>query len=84
MIVKNGMVTDSSICNIVFFDGHKWITPESPLLKGTTRERLIKSGRIKQHNIRVSEISNYQYFKLINAMRDFDDIREIEVINIIK
>lgn len=84
LIVKNGMVTDSSICNIVFFDGHKWITPKSPLLKGTTRERLIRSGRIKQHNIRVSEISNYQYFKLINAMRDFDDIREIEVINIIK
>lgn len=84
LIVKNGMVTDSSICNIVFFDGHEWITPESPLLKGTSRERLIRSGRIKQHHIKVSEISNYQSFKLINAMRDFDDIREIEVINIIK
>lgn len=84
LIVKNGMVTDSSICNIVFFDGHEWMTPESPLLKGTSRERLIRSGRIKQHHIKVSEISNYQSFKLINAMKDFDDIKEIEVINIIK
>ncbi len=41
LIVKNGLITDSSISNIVFFDGRTWVTPTEPLLKGTARERLL-------------------------------------------
>lgn len=82
LILKNGIITDNSFCNIVFFDGHEWITPANPLLKGTARERLLASGRIKERNIIVPEIRNYLSFKLINAMRDFESIKETDVKNI--
>ena len=42
LIIKNGFITDTSIANILFFDGKKWITPKKPLLKGTVRERLLR------------------------------------------
>lgn len=84
LIIKNGMVLESSICNIVLFDGHEWITPSNPLLKGTARERLLKLGKIKESNIRVSELSNYQSFKLINAMRDFESLKELDIKGILK
>src|SRR3989339_1253202 len=37
LIIKNGLVTDTSISNVVFFDGTKYFTPSAPLLKGTKR-----------------------------------------------
>jgi 4-amino-4-deoxychorismate lyase len=82
LIVKNGLITDSSFCNIVFFDGSEWITPATPLLRGTARERLLASGTIKEQNIRFTDIKNFHRFKLINSMRDFKYISESEVINI--
>lgn len=74
LMIKNGMVTDSSYCNVVFFDGENWITPETPLLEGTARARLITEGKIHPSPIHQIEIQNFQSFKLINAMRDFDSI----------
>ena len=44
IIVRNGLVTDSFAANLLFSDGEKWFTPESPLLKGTKRQLLIDSG----------------------------------------
>ena len=46
LIVKNGMVTDSSICNIVFFDGQEWITPANPLLNAVSHfcDTVLKFG----------------------------------------
>jgi len=41
VFIKNGMVTDCSIGNLLFFDGHEWITPYIPLLKGTQRAFLL-------------------------------------------
>jgi len=82
LIVKNGMITDSSFCNIVFFDGFEWITPATPLLKGSARERLLTSGRIKEQHIRMIEINGFRSFKLINAMRDFESIKEMDIKNI--
>ena len=44
LIVKNGFITDTSISNIIFYNGSKWITPAAPLLKGTCRDKLLKEG----------------------------------------
>ena len=72
LIVKNGRITDTSFTNIVLFNGEKWITPLYPLLEGTARNRLIKAGRIVEGDIRLEDLQYYRSFRLINAMREFD------------
>lgn len=73
IIVKNGWVTDTTYSNLVFFDGGKWITPSTPLLKGTKRAFYIDHGLIHEVPIRESEIFNFKKVCLINAMLDIED-----------
>jgi len=75
VIVKNGFITDTSISNIAFFDG-KWKTPASPLLKGTTRARYLNEGKLIETDIKVIDINNFTKVALLNAMIDFDIIRQ--------
>ncbi len=51
MIFKNSLLTDTSIANIAIFYDNSWITPKKPLLNGTTRQRYINSGFIKEADI---------------------------------
>lgn len=82
LIVKNGFVTDSSISNIIFFDGYKWITPDTPLLKGTMRQFLLEAAEIKEQSVTIQDIPSFKSFRLINAMIGFDG-PEIEVSRIV-
>lgn len=83
LIIKNGMVTDTSVCNIVFFDGQKWITPSTPLLCGTARARLLTDGTIEERPIAESDIHKFEAFRLINALRHFDTVATTTTDNII-
>ena len=71
IIEKDGLLTDTSIANIAFFNGKSWLTPTSPLLEGTTRARLIDEGFLKLANIKKENIKNYSNFALMNAMIGF-------------
>ncbi len=71
IIVKEGLITDTSIANLCFFDGKEWLTPKKPLLKGTTRQRLIDTKKIKTADIHYKDIDNYSKIALMNAMIDF-------------
>ncbi len=84
LIIKNGLVTDSSYCNIVFFDGLSWVTPKYPLLKGVQRNFLLKNKIIFKKKIKVSDISKYKSFVLINSMIEFNtnDAVNINKINL--
>lgn len=73
LIVKYGLITDTSFCNIVFFDGENWVTPRSPLLKGTMRTLLLENGKIFERDILIEDIFKFEKFKLINAMFAFQD-----------
>lgn len=75
IIEKNGLITDTTIANLAFFDGKKWITPEKPLLEGTMRAKLIDEGFLHPQTIRSKEIAHYQQVALINAMLGFKIIR---------
>lgn len=79
LIIKKGKVTDTSIANIVFFDGERWFTPEFPLLRGTARKRLLSEKRILVKDIFLNDLSHFSHFRLINSMLEFD---EQEMINI--
>jgi len=71
IMIKNGLVMDSSIANLCFFDGEKWLTPKYPLLKGTTRQRYLDLAKIQEADINANEIQNYSKIALMNAMLDF-------------
>lgn len=74
IIVKDNLVTDTSIANIAFFIDNKWLTPKIPLLKGTTRERFLDSKKIEEANININELSKVKKVALMNAMVEFDVI----------
>mgnify|MGYP001590031035 CR=1 FL=1 len=73
LIVKNKKITDTSFSNVVFSDGKKWITPSTPLLKGTKREKLLSDGKIVQDEIKVNDLKYFQKAALINSMLDLED-----------
>lgn len=79
IIVKNGLVTDSFVANLLFFDGKRWVTPACPLLKGTKRQLLLDRGIISEMEISEDDISTFQKVGLINAMIDFDEMPVVPV-----
>ncbi|MFT7003113.1 MAG: 4-amino-4-deoxychorismate lyase [Sulfurimonas sp.] len=74
LIIKDNLVCDTSIANVAFYSDGLWFTPLKPLLKGTTRQRLLDNKIIIEKDIRVEEIENYSKMALMNAMIDFDII----------
>ena len=70
IVSKNGFLTDSSFSNIVFYDGDHWITPDSFLLNGTARRRLLEAGLIRERCIRPCDIRNFSQLSFLNAMLD--------------
>jgi 4-amino-4-deoxychorismate lyase len=81
LIVKNGMITDTSYSNIVFGKDGKWFTPSSYLLPGTMRKYLLNSEKIEAVEITETNFRRYECFKLINALLEWDS-PELEVSNI--
>ncbi len=75
VIVRDGLITDTSIANIALYDG-VWKTPKSPLLKGTTRHRLLDDVKIIKEDIKVDDLKNFSKVALLNAMVDFDIIAD--------
>ena len=74
LIVRNGLLTDTSICNIALWDGRSWITPASPLLCGTMRAYLLDKGCIFPENIPATDIRKYPRIRLFNAMIGFGEL----------
>jgi len=68
LIVKRGLLTDTSYCNIAVYDGLQWWTPDAPLLPGTARQRLLDKGLIREKRIRVEDLPLFKRIRLINAM----------------
>lgn len=73
IIVKNGVITDTSFSNIIFWDGANWKTPATPLLNGTKRRQLIHDKKIIPDIIKIEDLNKFSHFKLINAMLDYEE-----------
>ena len=72
IIIKNGLVTDSSFCNIIFEDySGQLFTPKQPLLHGTKRAELVAKNAISEKDIYAQDIKNYKNIILINAMTEY-------------
>ena len=77
LIIQNGLITDTSFSNIVFFNGRDWLTPTTPLLKGTKREYYLHKHLIKESQITVDDLNKFSKVRLINAMLDLEDGNDI-------
>lgn len=80
LIVQNGLITDTSFSNIIFKKENVWVTPKTPLLKGTCRARLLEKGIIEPADIEISHLKQFSHFMLINAMLDFDETRAFPLV----
>ncbi len=74
IIVKKQRITDFSYGNLAFYNGHEWHTPKTPLLKGTKRSQLLEEGLIREREILVKDLENYQCCSLINAMLELGEV----------
>lgn len=74
LIVRDGLLTDTSIANIALWNGSQWETPEVPLLEGTMRASLLGKGLIVPAVIRPQDLSRYSRVRLFNAMISFGEI----------
>jgi 4-amino-4-deoxychorismate lyase len=79
LIVQNSLVKDTSIANVAFYNSGVWYTPSKPLLNGTTRQRLLDEGKIIEEKIKVQDLQKYSKVALLNAMIDFDIIRQYDL-----
>ena len=82
LIIKNGLITDTSTANIIFYDEKKWWTPDSPLLPGTQRAKLLTEKKIFKCKITPADLGKFKKAALINAMWDFDTMPVIDIARI--
>ena len=76
IIIKNGLITDTSFTNLALFDGNRWLTPKHPLLLGTKRAQLLEAGIIEEAELTLEDLRKAEKVSLFNAMIDFGE-REI-------
>lgn len=74
IVVKNGLLTDASIANIALLRDGVWITPKTPLLKGTMREKLLRDGLLEEADILAADIAGFEAVAIMNALRGFEPL----------
>jgi len=75
IILKNNLITDISFANLIFYDGSQYLTPATPLLKGTKREKLIEEKILREEEIYVSDLHLFKFCGIINAMLEPEDYK---------
>ena len=68
LIVRNGYITDTSYSNVVFRKKNDFFTPDTYLLNGTKRQLLLQNGIIREKQITVENLDEFEEIFLINAM----------------
>ncbi len=79
IMVKEGLLTDTTIANIAFFKEGRWYTPHQPLLEGTTRARLIDEGVLIPAPITKADLPSYSHVALMNAMIGFERLNSVTI-----
>lgn len=74
LIIKNHCLTDTSIANIALHLEGKWLTPDIPLLMGTTRARLIDEGLLIPAKLDMKDLAKASKIAIMNAMMGFIEV----------
>lgn len=79
IISQNGLIMDTSIHNIAFYDGFVWLTPVRPLLNGTMRAFLLDLGLIRPAEIKIADLHLFKKARLFNAMLDWESKTDVPI-----
>ncbi len=79
MIIKNGLLCDTSIANVALLIDGVWMTPQMPLLTGVTRQRLIDSGFLQVENLTEESLQKMEKFAIMNALIGFKIIENVYI-----
>jgi len=79
IILKNGSITDTSTANIALHVNGVWLTPIDPLLEGTTRARLLKTGFLKCANLTIKDLIKAENFAIMNSLIGFKIIKDMKI-----
>lgn len=74
LIVKNALLTDTTIANIALYIDGKWLTPATPILEGTTRARLIDNKTLDTAYLTPSDCAKATKIAIMNAMVGFIEV----------
>ena len=74
VIVRNGLLTDTSYTNIALYDGKHWLTPAHPLLRGTALMRLLDEEKLVSADIKADDVRKFSRLAMFNAMIDFGEM----------
>jgi 4-amino-4-deoxychorismate lyase len=80
IIIKDNLVTDTSIANIAIYLDDIWITPKIPLLEGTTKNRYVDNKILLLKDITVNMLLKAEKIALLNAMIDFKILNNFDII----
>lgn len=79
ILIKDGLVTDSSFANLVFQSPNGLYTPTSYLLRGTKRAYLLDKSLIREQEIRKADLTRYERVFFINALIDLADNVSLDI-----
>lgn len=74
ILVKDGLLTDTSYCNIALYDGLNWVTPKTPLVFGVNRAQLLAENNIIEKDILLADLYQYSVVSLFNALNEHKSI----------
>lgn len=74
LIVREGLLTDTSIANVALYDGRCWHTPRQPLLAGVQRAYLLSKGLLVERDLHHTQLHGYTHIALFNALLLFGEI----------
>lgn len=76
IIIKNKIVTDTSIANIAIFQNGTWFSSKNCLLDGTVRARLIEDKKIFEKDISLEMLQKAEKLAIFNAMIGFLELND--------
>jgi len=79
IFLKNGLLTDSSYCNIALEKNGFWFTPKKPLFWGTMRESLLDKNIIQKKAIHSKDLQKFSKIRFFNAMMDWENSIEVSI-----
>ena len=82
LIVKHGLITDTSYANIIFRKEGKWYSPQNPLLRGTRLESYLSEGRVTPALLRPKDLPHFSEARIVNAMISIENSPVIPIGNI--
>ena len=85
LIVRDHLLTDTSIANIALWreQHNRWYTPARPLLRGTHRAFLLRTGTIFEDSaLTLDRLSEFSRIRLFNAMLAWGEI-ELPVVTLL-